>query len=188
MLRQKLFKFLLRDWQYEVSDGVLDDPKKVIIGFPHTSPLDGIWAVIFSTLLQLDHHVLVKRELFWFPLGILLKRLGCIPVDRRHSTHIVQQMVEEFAQRETFTLIISPEGTRKGTIDQHPIHSGFWHIAKEARVPIVLMFSDSRRRTARVFAKLMPSDSIESDLHKIQVLYATYGIHVELPISSKSMI
>ncbi len=181
MLSQMLSKLLLHGWKYDVGQGVLDDPKKVLIGFPHTSPWDGFWALVFSILLQLDHHFLIKKELFRFPLGWLLRKLGGIPVDRTQSTHLVQQMVDEFAKHEKFTLLISPEGTRKGSIEQHPIHTGFWHIAKEANVPIVLMFSDSRQKFARVFAKFMPSDSIERDLLKIQKLYVEYGIHVELP-------
>jgi len=92
MLRRLLYKVVFYGWQYEIVDGVLDDPKQVVIGFPHTSPWDGIRAISFSILMKLDHHVLAKKELFWFPLGCLLSWLGCIPVDRSQSKHIVQKM------------------------------------------------------------------------------------------------
>jgi 1-acyl-sn-glycerol-3-phosphate acyltransferase len=181
MLRQLIFKIVFYGWRYEIGQDLLNDPKKVVIGFPHTSPLDGLRAISFAILMKQDHHVLAKQELFWFPLGYVLKRLGCIPVDRTQSKHIVQKMAEEFAESEKFTLLLSPEGTRKHLDEPHPIHTGFWHIAKEANVPIVLILSDNKNKIGRVFAKVIPSDSIDNDLLKIQALYAEYGIHVELP-------
>ncbi len=184
MLRELLIKLIFSGWQYDVSPDALSDPKQVIIGFPHTSPLDGIQAIAFSSLLRLNHHVLAKQELFWFPFGWLLKKLGCIPVDRTKSHHVVQFMVNEFAKSERYTLLISPEGTRKGSVEQHPIHTGFWQIAKAANVPIVLLFADRKSKIGAVFAKIIPSDSMESDLLKIQELYARYGIHLELDLDT----
>lgn len=181
MLRELIFKTVFRGWRYEIAPDVLNDPKQVVIGFPHSSPLDGLRAISFTILMRLDHHVLAKQELFWFPLGYVLKRLGCIPVDRTQSKHIVQKMAEEFAKSEKFTLLLSPEGTRRHLDEPHPIHTGFWRIAKAANVPIVLIVSDNKNKIGRVFAKVIPSDSMEDDLLKIQALYAKYGIHVELP-------
>ncbi len=180
MLRRLLYRVIFYGWQYEIAQGVLDDPKQVVIGFPHTSPLDGIRAISFSILMKLDHHVLVKQELFWFPLGRLLRWLGCIPVDRNQSKHVVQKMVEEFSKSEKFTLLISPEGTRKNLDRPHPIHTGFWRIAKAVNVPIVLFYVDNHNKIGRAFAKVIPSDSMEDDLLKIQELYGQYGVHVEL--------
>ncbi len=185
MLRRLLYRVVFRGWQYEIGQGVLDDPKQVIIGFPHTSPLDGVRAISFSILMRLDHHVLAKQELFWFPLGYLLKWLGCIPVDRSQSKHLVQKMVEEFAKSEKFTLLISPEGTRKNLDQPHPIHTGFWRIAKAVNVPIVLLCVDNQKKIGRAFAKVIPSDSMKADLLKIQELYAQYGVHVELDSQRK---
>jgi 1-acyl-sn-glycerol-3-phosphate acyltransferase len=113
-----------------------------------------------------------------------LTRLGCIPVDRSKSKNIVQQAVEEFAKHERFSLVVAPEATRGKKGDKNPVRTGFWHIAKAANVPIVLMLSDSTTKMGRIFAKVMPSDSMENDLLEIKRLYAAYGIEITLPEKS----
>jgi 1-acyl-sn-glycerol-3-phosphate acyltransferase len=152
-----------------------------MIGFPHTTNLDGVRGIALFKILNLNFHLFVKKELFRFPFGPVLKSLGCIPVDRNKSKNIVQQAVEEFAQNERFSLIVAPEGTRSKNGEKPAIRTGFWHIAKAANVPIVLMLSDSLLKMGRIFAKVMPSDSMENDLLEIQRLYAAYGIEITLP-------
>ena len=183
MLTQGLGKlfFKLHGWTYEVNPETISDPKQVLIGFPHTTNLDGIRAVALFSALNLNYHILVKQELFKFALGPMLKALGCIPVDRAASKNVVQQMVDEFAKHERFSLILAPEATRGKDGEQRPIRTGFWHIAKATHTPIVLMLSDSKNKIGRIFAKITPSDSMENDLLEIQKLYAAYGIDVILP-------
>ncbi len=177
----KLF-FKIQGWTYEVNPDAISDPKQVIIGFPHTTNLDGIRAIALFLALKLEAHVLVKKELFKNPImGRFLAALGCIPVDREKSKNVVQQMVDEFAQHERFTLAVAPEATRGKDGEKRPIRTGFWHIAKATNVPIVLMLSDSKNKLGRIFAKITPGDSIENDLLEIQRLYSAYGIEVVLP-------
>ena len=181
----KLF-FKIQGWTYEVNPDAISDPKQVIIGFPHTTNLDGVRAIALFYALKLDAHVLVKKELFNNPLmGKFLNAMGCIPVDREKSKNVVQQMVEEFARHERFTLAVAPEATRGKDGEKRPIRTGFWHIAKATNVPIALMLSDSANKIGRVFAKVMPSDSMESDLLEIQRLYAGYGVEVVLPLKAE---
>lgn len=183
MLAQALGKlvFKIQGWHYEVNPEALSEPKQVMVGFPHTTNLDGVRAIALFSALNLNYHVLVKQELFKFPLAPLLKALGCIPVDRAASKNVVQQMVDEFAKHERFSLVLAPEATRGKDGEKRPIRTGFWHIAKATNTPIVLMLSDSTQKMGRIFAKVMPSDSIEKDLLEIKRLYAEYGIEVCLP-------
>ncbi|MDE2422167.1 MAG: 1-acyl-sn-glycerol-3-phosphate acyltransferase [Gammaproteobacteria bacterium] len=186
MLAQILGKlvFKLNGWHYEVNPEAISDPKQVMIGFPHTTNFDGIRGIALFKILDLNYHLFVKQELFRFPLGPLLTSLGCIPVDRTKSKNIVQQAVEEFSKNERFSLIVAPEATRTKSGEKPPMRTGFWHIAKAANVPIVLMLSDSSLKMGRIFAKIMPSESMENDLLEIQRLYAEYGINVILPEKS----
>lgn len=173
--------FQVTGWTYEVAPDALSDPKQVLIGFPHTTNLDTIRAMALLNILGLPYHILVKQELFKPVLGSLLRGLGCIPVDRHSSKNIVQQMVEEFAKHERFTLVIAPEATRSKYSDKPPIRTGFWQIAKAAKVPVVLMLADNVQQTGRILGKIYPSDDIHADLLKIQALYALHGIEVVLP-------
>ncbi len=180
MISSALGKLTLKinGWKFKVTHDVLSDPKQVMIGFPHTSNRDGVVAVAIFNILGLNYHLLVKKELFRFPFGPLMKGLGCIPVDRVKSKNVVQQMVEEFAQHERFSLAVAPEATRGKDGEKRPIRTGFWHIAKATHVPIVLMHADNKIKVASIFAKVYPSDSMENDLREIQRLYAERGVEI----------
>lgn len=56
---------------------------------------------------------MMKKEWFFFPLGIFFKAIGGIPVNRDKRTSMVDQMAERFANSPQFHLAITPEGTRK---------------------------------------------------------------------------
>lgn len=173
--------FKATGWHYEVAADALSDPKQVIIGFPHTTNMDTVRAMALLNILGLPYHILVKQELFKPVLGQLLGGLGCIPVDRKNSKNIVQQMAEEFAKHQRFTLVIAPEATRGKNGEKPPIRTGFWHIAKAANVPIVLMLADNRQQKGVVLGKIYPSEDLNTDLQQIQALYAAQGIEVVLP-------
>ena len=174
--------FQASGWTYEIAPDALSDPKQVVIGFPHTTNMDTVRAMALLNILQLPYHILVKQELFKPVLGQVLTGLGCIPVDRKNSKNIVQQMVEEFAKHERFSLVIAPEATRGKNGEKPPIRTGFWQIAKAANVPIVLMLADNQQNKGLILGKIYPSDDLQADLQKIQSLYANYGIEVVLPV------
>jgi 1-acyl-sn-glycerol-3-phosphate acyltransferase len=82
---------------------------------------------------------MIKRELLDSPLGIILRPLGLIPIDRGAATDIVQQMAARFARQERMWLGITPEGTRRRVTQWK---SGFLRIAHAANVPILPVFID----------------------------------------------
>ena len=171
--------FKLAGWQYEVDDTLLED-KQVLIGFEHTSNMDAVLSLALFATLNIKIHTLIKKELFTGPLKPLLKAIGGIPVDRHNKQDIVGQMVELFHDQPKFSLVIAPEGTRaKGNQARKPIRTGFWHIAKAANVPIVLMFAHAPSKRGGVFAKIYPS-VLEDDLKWIQRKYAELGIDVKI--------
>ena len=186
MISSTLGKLTLKayGWKLKINPEAISDPKQVMVGFPHTSNVDGIIAISAFNILKLNYHALVKKELFRFPFGPVLKSLGCIPVDRDKSKNVVQQMVEEFAQHDRFSLAVAPEATRGKDGEKRPIRTGFWHIAKATHVPIVLMHADSAIKVAFIFAKVYPSDSMDKDLREIQRLYAERGVVVNFALNS----
>ena len=132
-------RFLLRLGGWAPVGSVPDVPKAVIIAAPHTSNWDGVWALIYRVAIGLDVKFFAKQSLFWFPLGILLRALGGIPLDRRRAGSAVDQAVAQFDNNESFFFGLAPEGTR--SLRPH-WKSGFYRIAEAANVPIVLGFLD----------------------------------------------
>lgn len=172
--------FKLNGWTYENDLSVLS-AKQVVIGFEHTSNRDAILSLALFQILGLKVHTLIKKELFKGPLKPVLTALGGIPVDRQASKDIVGQMAQEFASRDEFTLVIAPEATRaKNGEARKPIRTGFWHIAKAANVPIVLMFADNKNKHGGVFAKIIPTD-LKTDLLEIQRRYREKNMDILIP-------
>ena len=80
-----------------------DIPKLVMIGAPHSSNWDGLWAFGAKMALGLDVHILAKESLFKVPvLGHVLHRLGVLPVNRRAARGVVEQAVDLIRQSEKF--------------------------------------------------------------------------------------
>ncbi|MFH1155060.1 MAG: 1-acyl-sn-glycerol-3-phosphate acyltransferase [Pseudomonadota bacterium] len=157
--------------------------KHVIIGFPHTSNMDTVRAFTAYRILKITGYIMIKKEWFFWPMSILLRTLGGIPVDRNAPQGVVGQMVELFKNRDDFLLAIVPEGTRKAV---KTIKTGFWHIAKGADVSIVCWYLDNSNKTTRWLGEIHPSDDKIQDLLMIQDLYARAGYLFPLDTESLS--
>ena len=162
--------------------------KQVVIGFPHTSNIDGVRSMFMYPLLGIDAHYLVKEELFRWPLSPVLRYMGGIPVTRSQHRNQVEELARQIRQSKKFTLVIAPEGTRgKMSIDAPVIKTGFWHIARSAGVPVVLMISDEKTKHGRFLGSIFPGDDLRQDLLKIQNIYHHEGIKISLPDLSEEL-
>lgn len=167
-LAQSIFK--LSGWSYHIEPNVLEQ-KQVIVGFEHTSNMDAVLSIALFEIMDIKIHTLIKKELFKGPLKPLLTKIGGIPVDRNSSKDIVSQMVDLFNANEKFNLVIAPEATRaKNGEPRKPIRTGFWHIAKAAQVPIVLMYANSKTKQGGILGKIYPSN-LDDDLATMKKLY-----------------
>lgn len=132
-------------WTYDADPTILE--KNKLLSVLNILNLDAILSIALFQILDLKIHTLIKKELFKGPMKPILEKLGGIPVDRKASKDIVSQMVEKFQSSDTFNLVIAPEATRaKDGSERKPIRTGFWHIAKAANVPIVLMYANARTK------------------------------------------
>ena len=119
--------------------------KCVLVAAPHTSNYD--YPISLATLYACGVKVkfLAKKSLFRFPLGVLMRATGGIPVDRSKHTNLVDAMVKMFHNNDDLILMTAAEGTRSYTKEWK---SGFYHTATGAGVPIVLGYLDYRKKVA----------------------------------------
>ena len=148
-----------------------DVPKLILIGAPHSSYWDGVWGLLMKIGLGVDINIMIKREVLDGPLGLVLRPIGMIPINRKAALNVVGQMVERFTQRERMWLGITPEGTRKQV--KH-WKSGFLRIAHEADVPIQTLFIDYPSKTFTLGPVVHASADHDADMVKIRALFAPY--------------
>ena len=143
--------------------------KYVIIAAPHTSNWDGFFLIGAASMLKLDFSFFGKDSLFKGALGWFLRRRGGIPLDRSRNQSFVSQAVSWFDRHETFAIGVAPEGTRTLTTGWR---TGFYHIAQQAGVPIVLGYIDYAKKEGGILPEVLtPTGDIDRDFETLQRLY-----------------
>jgi 1-acyl-sn-glycerol-3-phosphate acyltransferase len=150
----------------------------VLVGAPHTSNWDFVMMLLVMWRGGVTPRVLVKQELFRGPLGWALRRLGGIPLDRANPGGVVRELVRQARSGEPFLLVLAAEGTRK---KGDYWKSGFWRLARTAKLPIVLGFIDGPTRTAGFGPTITATPDVVADMDQIRAFYADKrGINPEL--------
>ena len=164
---QAIGKLLVRLGGWRVVGEVPQFPKAVFIAAPHTSNWDGFWLLAARAVLSVKARFLAKHTLFWWPLGPILSAMGAMPIDRSDPGLTVAQLVEAFGREQQLFLALAPEGTRKW---QPYWKTGFYRIAEEAGVPIVLAFIDYGKKEMGIGITLYPQDRVH-DIALIRDFY-----------------
>ena len=165
-----LAALIMRLTGWRVEGKLPDIPKFVLIGAPHTSNWDFVLflGVIFK--LRANVRFMGKAEIFRPPMiGPFFRYCGGVPVDRKKSTGLVEQMVKASNEADEFILTIAPEGTRHHVTEWK---RGFYHIAKSAGIPIVLAVVDGKHKAVRIGQVFQPTGNMEADMKAIQGSFA----------------
>lgn len=129
-----LGRSILRLGGWHIRGSVPDLAKAVVIAAPHSSNWDGLWGLAAKMALGLEARILGKDKLFWWPLSVVLRRLGVVPLDRSSPQGTVGQAVAMIRDSEQVWYALAPEGTRKQVTEWK---GGFLKIARMADVPII---------------------------------------------------
>lgn len=146
-----------------------DFKKYILIVAPHTSNWDLLYGAITAFALKLDLYFMAKHQLFRKPFGPLMRWLGAIRIDRRESHDTVKTMINMFDQYDKLVIAIPPEGTRSQV---KYWKTGFYHIAKGARLPIAAGFINIAEKTAGIGPVIHPTGDIEKDMITLKDFYA----------------
>lgn len=161
--------FKLAGWKTE-GDLPQNVPKCVLVAAPHTSNWDLVYSRFGLYILKVPAYYLLKKEWVRFPLKSFFESTGAIGVDRSHSSNLVSDMAELLSRHNEMALMISPEGTRDET---GKWKTGFYQIAMQAKVPVVLAFLDYKRKVAGIGPTIFPSGNYAEDMKEIIAFYKT---------------
>ena len=162
-------KFILDLFGWKLVGELPPHKKYVAIVAPHTSNWDFFIFLLVKWVYKLQVVFIGKHTIFIGPIGWALKKIGGVPVDRGGAHNMVDTIVNEFNKRDEMVFGLSPEGTRS-YLDHWK--SGFYHIARKAKVPIQMVFLDKATKTIGWGPLYFPSDDKEKDLIKIQKFYS----------------
>lgn len=141
----------------------------IFIGAPHTSNWDFVLTLMVLWTDGIPPRLLVKREVFWWPLGPVLRALGGIPTDRSGHSGLVERLVAEARADHSFALVIAPDGTRHQTDHWK---SGFYRLAQATGLSVTLGFLDGPTRTAGVGPTIHVTGDMRADMDRIRPFYA----------------
>ncbi len=167
-MKRSLCRGILRILGWKIGPEGDNLPKSVICVAPHTSNLDFTLGQLFYGAIGKKAKFFIKAEWFVFPMNIIFKSMGGIPVSRSKSSSITDRMSEEFARCESLHLAIAPEGTRKQVTEWK---KGFYYIALKANVPIQVAYIDYEKKEIGFKATFHPTGNADEDIRAIRAMY-----------------
>lgn len=142
--------------------------KCVVIAVPHTSWHDFYMGILLRNALGVKIGFVGKKGLFKFPMGIFFRAMGGAPIDRTAGQDKVKSIAKIFDTKEEFRLTLAPEGTRKKV---EKLKTGFYYIAIEAKVPIIMVAFDFGKKEHRISKPLYPSGDLDADMKIINAFF-----------------
>ncbi|MFB2539607.1 MULTISPECIES: lysophospholipid acyltransferase family protein [unclassified Acinetobacter] len=166
----KLAQNFLNRSGWKIVGDIPNIPKAVILAAPHTSNIDGVYAIPTLLALDADIKLMGKKQLFQVPvLAQFLKWAGVIAIDREKKGSTLQASIDRFKHEDKLFLGLAAEGTRKYT---KAWKTGFYYIALGANVPILPVAMDYARKEVQFLAPFYPTGDIDQDLAELYQRYA----------------
>ncbi len=173
----KFIYFQVLGWKLVGSFPKLD--KCVFIVVPHTSWVDFFLGLLIRKVFNEEINYIGKASLFKPPLGWFFRWTGGAPIDRSKNSDTVKATAKLFTERKIFRLALSPEGTRKKV---NTWKTGFYFIAKEAKVPIVLVAFDFGKKQIKLSEPQWPTSNKEADFETYRSFFK--GVVGRIPENS----
>ena len=145
--------------------------KYIIVMAPHTSNWDFVVGTLYARAEGFQCNFLIKKEWFFWPMGILMRKLGGIPVYRDKKTGSTERLATLAMQSKEFHLCITPEGTRQPNREWK---RGFYYIALKAQLPILLYGLDYRKKVIECTKVIIPNGDVEGQMAEIKEYFAWF--------------
>lgn len=164
----------LAGWQLRFKP--LPGPHGLLVVYPHTSNWDFIVGLLTKWAIGLPFRWLGKDSLFKGPLGVLMRHWGGMAVERSTSSGATERLAATMRAAPWCWIAITPEATRG-----YKPHwrSGFYHLARAARVPLLLVYIDYPNRELGLVDSLLLTGDQAADMAAIARVYA--GRHGRFP-------
>ena len=167
-MKKSLARWLLRVTGWELIGTRPECDHYVLIAAPHTSNWDFPLMLIFAAAFDIKVTWMAKHSLFYPPMGWIMRLLGGMPIIRHKNQAVVATMVAAFQTVPHLVLVVPTEGTRERS---EYWKTGFYHIARQAGVPIVPSFLDFGRKRGGFGPALTISGDVRADMQYFRDFY-----------------
>lgn len=169
----KFFFWILKLCGWKIDNHVPTNiDKAVIVVGPHTSNWDFIIGKIAFAHYKVNGKFLIKKDLFFPPLGWILKAMGGIPVDRKRKNNLTEFAADIFEKNKKCYIVFTPEGTR--SYNAH-WKKGFYYIAQRANVPIYIAYMDYKNKTGGFHSLFQPTGDSDADIRYIKTVLSQFA-------------
>lgn len=156
-------------WKTDITEA---HPEKYIICIaPHTSNWDFIIGQLYAGAESISCNFLMKKEWFFWPMGIMMRKLGGIPVWRSKHTSMTDNLAQTARDMKTFHLAVTPEGTRSANPEWK---KGFYFIALKANLPILLYGIDFEKKIIACRKTIIPNGDVEKQMTEVKDYYKDF--------------
>ena len=169
MMKKRFAQWLLTRLGWQLEGARPEHKRYVLIAAPHTSNWDFGYMLIFAAAFDIKVTWMAKHSLFFPPVGWIMRAMGGMPIVRHERGNVVDGMVDAFKTAAQLVLVVPTEGTRERT--EH-WKSGFYHIARQAGVPIVPSFLDFGRKRGGFGPAMETTSDVRADMQYFRDFYA----------------
>ncbi|WP_234109179.1 MULTISPECIES: 1-acyl-sn-glycerol-3-phosphate acyltransferase [Chryseobacterium] len=182
-MKKILAKLILKiiGWKVVLQGDVDNLNRCILVVAPHTHNSEYLLGNLAYWSLGKPLKVIIKdaHTKAWY--GGIVKAIGGIGIDRSQKNDLVNFVAKQF-EKEDFSLVITPEGTRSWVPKWR---KGFYHMALAAKVPIVLAAGDFKRKVINL-GYLIPYEKIASETYEelmkeIQDYYVKFDVQPKIP-------
>jgi len=145
-----------------------DIKKSIVIFAPHTAHIDAFYGKLGFKELGIKYMFLSKKELFFFPMNLVMKKFGSMAVRGVKGKNAIYQVADILNQADELHVVISPEG-RISKVNNW--NKGFYYMAVKAKVPIVVGFIDYEKKQIGVKSTIYDLSNYDEVIMQINERY-----------------
>jgi 1-acyl-sn-glycerol-3-phosphate acyltransferase len=153
-----------------------NEARGIAVVAPHSSNWDFVHAIAAVFSLGLRVQFMGKHTLFRGPLGIFMRWVGGMPVDRADPQDIAERVAQQIQNTPQIWLGITPEGTRSAG---RSFKSGFHRIARAADVPILPVALNYRKRVIEFLPAMKAGEDAAAEVEHLRALLMQHGCRRE---------
>ncbi len=179
-------EYILKDiLGWKIKGDFPDLKKSITIFAPHTAHIDALYGKLGIAQMGVKYLFLSKKELFFFPMNIIMKKFGSMAVRGVKDENAIYQVVEILNNTDELHVVISPEGRiRKVT----KWNKGFYYMAKKAKVPIIVTSMDYQKKEMEIKGVIYDLDDYANVIKQINIMYkdVTGKVHQNFSLPSEN--